>query len=250
MGMNPVEVMGMSEVFREAGIIVRYKKPKKLTWLKRFGQLSAVAVLVLGTVQSAVPGLKSKAADNTNVVYMRGEDDQGKPTYYVEQGDTFVRANDQQTADIESAEASNINTEVTGDDSSVAEQNYFTNPDGSLKETQNAFGNQVRWDASQPGSVKTAYLTGNIPAADVLNKDYVRRLADTQKDVPDNAVSRETDVQQLVDFDLPSQSDDGKIPHEGGEANCPTRRSFLPHSVLKLTPLGERIDQEFQKWHR
>ncbi|WP_419181999.1 type II toxin-antitoxin system RelE/ParE family toxin [Lacticaseibacillus pabuli] len=37
---------------------------------------------------------------------------------------------------------------------------------------------------------------------------------------------------------------------EGGEANCPTRRSFLPHSVLKLTPLGERIDQEFQKWHR
>ncbi|WP_164511994.1 helix-turn-helix transcriptional regulator, partial [Lacticaseibacillus daqingensis] len=25
---------------------------------------------------------------------------------------------------------------------------------------------------------------------------------------------------------------------EGGEANCPTRRSFLPHSVLKLTPLG------------
>lgn len=38
--------------------------------------------------------------------------------------------------------------------------------------------------------------------------------------------------------------------NEGGEANCPTRRSFLPHSVLKLTPLGERIDQEFQKWHR
>lgn len=40
------------------------------------------------------------------------------------------------------------------------------------------------------------------------------------------------------------------IADEGGEANCPTRRSFLPHSVLKLTPLGERIDQEFQKWHR
>ena len=41
-----------------------------------------------------------------------------------------------------------------------------------------------------------------------------------------------------------------KAEVEGGEANCPTRRSFLPHSVLKLTPLGERIDQEFQKWHR